>query len=341
MTALKGRRQLALAAAGGTLLVLAAACGDGATKTAGSASQNSAEKPAVMATPSSTGFAAASTGGAGDRQAQQSSVQQGAGAPPAGQTGQAEGQSTTQQIPSIDRKIIHNVFLDLTVKDVPGSFERVQRLAQDNGGFVAESNVRTEGKERRASITIRVPAARYVDVLSAVRGLASNVEAERGSANDVTEEYTDLRSRLRNLEATEQQLLTYLTQAKNIQETFQVQDRINQVRLEIDRLKGRINLYDRITELATIQVQLRPEPPVAQVTKEPSGAAAALRRGWDASTEVLGGVAIAGLTVLAFSWWLLPLLALVVWLARRERERRRRGTGFVTAPAVAGNSDIA
>jgi hypothetical protein len=339
MAAWQGSQRLGASAACGALLVIAVACGRGDDKSPARGGQDKAEQQAAQAaTSSSTGFATVPGGAAQDQQGQRSSVPQAAGAPPSGQPGQAEGQSTTQQLPSIDRKIIHNVFLDLTVKDVPASFERIQRLAQDNGGFVAESNVRTEGKERRASVTIRVPAARYVDVLAAVRGLATNVEAERGTANDVTEEYTDLRSRLRNLEATEQQLLTYLSQAKNIQETFQVQDRINQVRLEIDRLKGRINLYDRITELATIQVQLRPEAAVAQAAKEPSGARAALTRGWDASTEMLGGLAMATLMVLAFSWWLLPVVALAIWLARRGL--RRRGTGLLPATANAGNPDV-
>jgi virulence-associated protein VapD len=321
----------------GTLVFAGAACGSRSDKSTHGGGSNSLDAKA------STGETAAVAPAVPNGAAPEAQRQQAAAMPTSGQQAQPlqgqPGQSMAQPIPSLDRKIVSTVFLDLTVKDVSASVEQVQRLAQDSGGFVAESNVRYEGKERRASITIRVPAARYLDVLSAVRGLAVKVETERASANDVTEEYTDLRSRLRNLEATEQQLLTYLTQAKNMQETFQVHDRINQVRLEIDRIKGRINLYDRLTDLATIQVQLRPETAVAPdpaVKQEPSGAVAALRRGWDASTALLGGVAMVMLTVLAFSWWLLPVAALAVWVARRER--RRRSARLVPA-AASGNTD--
>ena len=165
------------------------------------------------------------------------------------------------------------------------------------------------------------------------------MDNERGTSNDVTEEYTDLRSRLRILEATEQQLFTILGQAKNTQELLQVQDRLNQIRTEIERVKGRINLYERITELATILVQLRPEtappPPPPAVKAGPRGALAALQRGWDASNDLLGGVALVLLTVVGFSWWLLPLLVLAWWLARREL--RRRGSSYV--PAVSMPAD--
>jgi hypothetical protein len=246
-------------------------------------------------------------------------------------------QASGGQLPGTDRKIIYNVFLDLTVKDVQTSFERIGRIAQDSGGLIAESNIRQEGKERRATITIRVPSGRYQDVMGLIRGLGT-AESERSNANDVTEEFADLRSRQRNLEATESQLLVFLGQAKNIQEVLQVQDRLNTVRAEIERIKGRMNLLDRLSDLATIQVQLRPESAVTKPAPATTGAVAALRRGWDASTELLGGLGIAALTVAGFSWWLLPVLALALWLVRRET--RRRGAAYVpaTAPPASGEA---
>jgi hypothetical protein len=240
-------------------------------------------------------------------------------------TNGAGGQATTaapNPAQSIaDRKLIFNVSLDLEMKDVQDGFQRIGQIAESNGGLVADSNFRQEGDQRRATITIRVPTSRYQDVLAQIRGLAVKVQSERASANDVTEEYTDLQSRQRNLEATEQQLLVLLGQAKNVQEILTVQDRINSTRAEIERVKGRINLLTRLTDLATIQAQLRPE--AAPAVKEPTrGPLDALRAGWEASLAVVGAVALGALTALAFSWWLLPLAALALWLVRREQRRR-------------------
>ena len=235
----------------------------------------------------------------------------------------ATGQQQTSgaPMPGTDRKIVHTTFLDLQMNDVQSGFERIGQITEANGGLVAEANIRLEGDQRRATITIRVPVARYQDVLSQIRGLATKVESERANANDISEEYTDLQSRLRNLEATENQLLVFLGQAKNVQEVLQVQDRLNSTRAEIERVKGRINLLTRLTDLATIQAQLRPDS--APVTREPRGPGDALRRGWQVSTEVLGGAIYGVLAALAFSWWLLPFVAAAgLWLARREARRR-------------------
>jgi hypothetical protein len=309
------------------LALLAAACGG-----ASDSKKESGSDPA--AAPATSGEQARAIGATAA--ADQSAAQRQAAAPAPATAGQSQsaaggqpqgGAQNAQPLPpTADRKLIFNVSLDLIMKDVQDGFERVGQIAEANGGFVADSSFRQEGDQRRASVTIRVPAQRYRDVLDQVRGLAVKVDSEKSSANDVTEEYTDLQARQRNLEATEQQLLVFLGQAKNVQEVLTVQDRLNSTRAEIEKVKGRLNLLGRLTDLATIQMTLRPEP--APVAKEPapeSGPVAALREGWEASLDVVGGIALAVLTVAAFSWWLLPFAALALWLYRREQRRRAIG----------------
>jgi hypothetical protein len=249
------------------------------------------------------------------------------------EAGQPQTTSAGQSV--LDRKLVYKVLLDVSVKDVQAGFEQIATIAETNGGFVADSNIRQEGDIRRASVTIRVPAGRYQDALGQIRGLATKVESERATTSDVTEEFTDLQSRQRNLEAAEQQLLVFLGQAKNVQEVLQVQDRQNSTRAEIERVQGRINLLNRLSELATIQVQLRPDSAPLVNGAPPSGPLAAVQRGWDASTELLGGLLLAALTALAFSWWLLPLVALGIWLVRRELRRRASAAALPPAEATA------
>ena len=269
---------------------------------------------------------------AGTMAADQAAARQAAAAPN-GAGGQPANAAPNAAPSLTDRKLVFNVALDLVMKDVQDGFQRIGQIAESNGGLVADSNFRQEGEQRRATITIRVPAARHQDVLAQIRDLAVKVESERASANDVTEEYTDLQSRQRNLEATEQQLLVLLGQAKNVQEILTVQDRINTTRAEIERVKGRINLLTRLTDLATIQAQLRPE--TAPAVQDPGrGPLDALRAGWEASLAVVGAVALGALTALAFSWWLLPLAALALWLFRREQ--RRRAAEHVPAEGTPG-----
>ncbi|HEY8490960.1 MAG TPA: DUF4349 domain-containing protein [Dehalococcoidia bacterium] len=241
----------------------------------------------------------------------------------ASSTGQESGGGGTD-LPSnlLDRKITYHASLDLTVEDVLDRRREVERIAGAAGGYVAAGRTYGEGDDRTAELTLRVPADRYEAVMEDLRGLAVEVKDEQASSQDLTEEYTDLEARLRNLEAVEQQYLALLGRATQIGEVLQVQDRLNATRAEIERVRGRIQLLDRMTELATIDVRLTPAAPGADGGRTPGwDPLRAAERAWDASLRLLAAVAEAGIMAAVFSWWLLPLLVLAGWLARRWRLR--------------------
>ena len=226
---------------------------------------------------------------------------------------------------SDDRKIVQTAALNLQVEAVGPSFEAVGRIATAAGGFVASSNFSFQGENQVASMTIRVPTTRYQDVLREVRALGAKVDSETSNASDVTEEYSDLAARVRNLAATEGQLLLLLGEATTINEVLQVQDRLNGVRGEIERARGRIALLDKLTELATVTVNLRPVVAVAQVG-EGGGVdlGAEVEEAWDASMAFLGGIAAGVVRVVVFAWWLpivgLPLLFILQRWSRGRPE---------------------
>jgi hypothetical protein len=245
-------------------------------------------------------------------------------APP--QTGGAQGQPQTNGATTLDRKIIQNAILALQVDDVAPSYDQVMHIVTVNGGFVATSRFSydKDGKQV-ASATLKVPANRYQPTLSDLRRLAVKVENEQNGSNDVTEEYSDLQARMRNLESTEAQYLELMKSARNVTEVLTVQDRLNTVRAEIERTKGRANLLDRSSELATITVSLRTVPPVFNAD-DPKSLTASAVEAWNASLATLRGLAVVAVYVLAFGWWLIPALAIVGFILRGRFGRSRVST---------------
>ena len=252
-----------------------------------------------------------------------------AGAPSSAQSAanDAQGAGTNDSgglpLPSLlDRKMIMVATVDVTVDDVARSFEDVTNIAAGAGGFVSSSSFGHSNDKETASVTIRVPADKYQDALGRLRKLGQ-VRGEQSSSDDVTEQYTDLQSRLRNLKATEEQYLGFLGKATDIGQVLQVQDRLNAVRAEIEQVQGRINLVEHQTDLATITVHL--DPPVVSNAKPSTGSRGPLETAADAfqaSLVVLRGIATATLAVAAFSWWLLPLAILGWFLGRRQLRAR-------------------
>ena len=236
-----------------------------------------------------------------------------------------------------DRKIVRTATLELRVENVVGAVQQIDDVATVSGGFVSSSNVfvdRQDGgsnevtRTQTASVTIRVPADAYSTVMSQLRGIAKETVSETSDASEVTEEYTDLQARLRNLEATEQRYIELLNKAATIDEILTVQDRLNVVRLEIEQVTGRVNVLNDLTDFATITARLSLPPAIAQGGDNEGWAEGAWQASWETSGDAmvaLGTVAIVGGVLLA--WMAAPALALlVVWrlFGRRITEFARR-----------------
>jgi len=228
-----------------------------------------------------------------------------------------------------DRKIVQTASVNLQVKDVGGVFQEIGQIATAAGGFVAGSNFALQGEQQIATVTIRVPANRYQDVLGQVRALGVKVEAEASNASDVTQEYSDMAARQRTLEATQAQLLQFLGQTKNISETLQVQDRLNSVQTQIEQARGRIQLLDKLSDYATLTVHLRPVVVPAKTHYAGTDLGARVSEAWEHSLRFLGDIAGGVLEVIVFGWWL-PLLAVpaIIVYNRTRRTAAKTAQGY-------------
>jgi len=176
-------------------------------------------------------------------------------------------------------------------------------------------------------------------VIGQLRSMAEQVKSESSEASEVTEEYTDLQARLRNQEATEAQLLELLNKAETIPDILAVQDKVSQVRLEIERVQGRINVLDSLTSMATITVEL-----AAFVPQERGGDQGWAANAWDVAWEgsqitvvVLGSTAIVGAMVLA--WLAIPALVIAfVWWRFGKRLSRLLGLPPSEKPGGTGTA---
>jgi hypothetical protein len=222
-------------------------------------------------------------------------------------------------VPSIsERKITLSATVRLRVDDIPAAVQQIEDIASARAGFVSSSDVSIasgeDDREQTATMKIRVPAASYTEVIRELRGIAARVDSESSLATEVTDEYTDLQSRLRNLEASEARFLDLLNRAQTVDEILAVQDRVNSTRLEIEQVQGRLNVLNDLTALATIGIEMR-LPPLVASSQNDGWAEEAVQTSWEATqtaVEVIGTITIA--TLFLLPWVLIPVLVVaVVW----------------------------
>src|SRR5207249_11340101 len=124
------------------------------------------------------------------------------------------------------------------------------------------------------------------------------------SSQDVTEEFVDLQSRLRNQKAQQVVLIRLMANAKTIQETLAVQGQLSQVEEQIEQITGRLNALKTLTDLSSITLHLF-EPgaagaPAPRPSEEPSFA-----RAWDTAIEGLERI---GTVALIAAIWVTPFV---------------------------------
>lgn len=218
-----------------------------------------------------------------------------------------------------ERMIVRNGNMSLVVDDVINARDKIAQMAARLGGYVVTSNIRGEEQDRRGVISIRVPDDEFESALTELRNLAIRVKSESTSSQDVTEEYTDLNSRLKNAEATESQYLALLEKAKTVEEVLKIYDSLSRVRNEIEQIKGRMQYLERTSSMSLITANLEP-----QATAKPL-----VRAGWNA-VEVLKsavrGLVTAGQTLVAIAIWLIifipiwgTILGIILWRLHKKK----------------------
>ncbi|HEY1651172.1 MAG TPA: DUF4349 domain-containing protein [Acidimicrobiales bacterium] len=196
-----------------------------------------------------------------------SSTNASAGTSAGGATGGAPSGSATTNAPNTPAlpsgsvgqpaKIEQTGTLGLTVGRgaVVRTMSRLNGLAGDYGGFVANSQTQSAsgGNAASGTITLQVPVDNFTTVLKQAQryGKTANVSTK---ASDVTSQYVDLQARLTALEASRQQYLTILAKATSIGDILSVQEQLDSIQSQIEQLQGQLQVLTSETSYSTLNV---------------------------------------------------------------------------------------
>ncbi len=232
-----------------------------------------------------------------------------------------EVESVSPERPS--RLVIKTGTIYMVVEDIASVAKNIIQYTEGKGGWVVSSSITEREKVPTGSITVRVPAEIFDEAMAYFKSLAEKVSYEGTQGRDVTEEYIDLQSRLRNLEATETQLLKIMERSGTIPDVLAVQKELNTVRNQIEQAKGRIQYLERSVEMATISVdlslseELLPIPPAEKWRPK-----YVIRRAWRSLLGSLRSISyfLIWIGVYAVIW--IPLVV-IIWQVRKFWKKRK------------------
>ncbi len=345
------RRVAAAVAVAGVLLTLA-----GCTTSSGATAASSAMSTSAAAAPAGPAAAGGNASQGADQTSGSSAAMSSSAAPsaaaPAPKSAAAGGKGAVDvgaEVEAADRQVIKtaNFTLSVVVKssnttaaaDEAAEEDQVGKKADDvrnlaiGAGYVSAA----QGKGTTQSITLRVPAAGYDNVITALEGIAPIVSRQE-TTEDVTSKMVDIGSRMQTMTASVNRVRALLSKADKIGDVISIESELSTREADLESLQRQQAALAGQTALSTITVVVQGsitgvKPKVAPVAPAPpaarSGFTGGLANGWDAVRH-LGH---AGLTVVGTLLPFVPVVAVLLLIGLYLRRRIRRDAAPVLPPA--------
>ena len=155
------------------------------------------------------------------------------------------------------RMVIKTAAVSLRVKDVDAAVTRAAQLTEESGGYVQSSTQSVEGGNR-ADLTLRVPPARFLPLIATLESLGTEASKSIGG-EDVTQEYYDLDAELQNKTEVRARLFQLLDRASKVSDAIQVEEQLERVGADVNRIKGRMKYLQTMVGLSTVNLSLSSE----------------------------------------------------------------------------------
>jgi hypothetical protein len=230
----------------------------------------------------------------------------------------SEGQPTSAQT----RARALNVDTSLVVDDVEAPMRSIRDAVDASGGYVADAAMSGEDDERTARFDLRIPADALKPFMAKVSAVGK-VTGYSERAEDVTDQRTDLKARLKNARTQEARIQDLMEKkTSTLGEIIEAEKELARVRENIERLDAQDRTMDGRVSFATVHVNLATRNVEAWRTPGSSIAHAATA-GMRGAAAVFVFLAMAFVTVaptlVPFVLVLFAAFALVRTVARRRR----------------------
>ncbi len=156
----------------------------------------------------------------------------------------------------IPAKIIYTADIRFQVQDIATSYSKIKALTSRYNGYLASDNLYQNDFEKNQNFTVRVPALAFDSLLKELEGESIFTQNKTISANDVTDQFVDIEARLKTKKELEQRYLSILRQASKVSDILEVEQKLAEIREEIEAQEGRLKLLQDQVTYSTINLSI-------------------------------------------------------------------------------------
>lgn len=255
---------------------------------------------------------------------------------PDGASGAGMDYAPSDEAASSDRKLVKTArvygetqayddfraWLDGAVSQVDGYFESTDEQKNEKGRHVDNIGL-VSYIERDLSCIVRVPSDKLADFLSELDGQL-NVLNMSTDMTDVTLDYVDTESHVAALRVEQDRLLELLAMAENLDDILAIEDRLSNVRYQIDSYESQLRTMDNRIDYSLVRLEVCEVTELTEVGAAPAGFFDKLSAAFFAGVERFKDGAADVCFWMAGHVPEIGLLLIFVFIARRVYKRARK-----------------
>ena len=166
-------------------------------------------------------------------------------------------QSSANSKPTGNRKIVKTANIGIRTKEYDVFMTALNQKLEQYGGYVeaSEEYNYSTASNRNANMRVKVPAEsldKFIEELSVI----GTVVSKSITSSDITDSYISVESRIKALETEEETLLGILEKAETLSDVIELQDRLSQVRAELETMEKQKQSYDGMVSYSGITLDI-------------------------------------------------------------------------------------
>lgn len=194
------------------------------------------------------------------------------------------------QAVSPSRKLIRNVSMSVETDTFDQLMEEIQKKVTELSGYIEHSDIsgnRSTYSTRYAYLTARVPSDKLDQFIGLVED-SGNVTHKSESIQDITLQYSDLESRKKTLTMEQDRIWALLEKADTLEAVIALEERLSEIRYELESMESRLKLFDNEVEYSTIDISIDEVLPVDFTPTAPESVWQRIQKGFSRNVGNMG-----------------------------------------------------
>ena len=221
--------------------------------------------------------------------------------------------------PKAQLKLIRTADISFEVRDFDVSRKKIMEAIRKRNAYISGENQDNSEYKINSDLIIRVSNENFDALLSDLDQVYYRLSFKKVKAEDVSEEYVDIESRLKTKKEAEKRYLEILGKAKTIDDIIKMEEIIRVIQEEIEAKEGRLKFLNDRVAFSTINLNVYETKDYKFIPEKKPGFFQQLWKALNTGWAVLVRIFIA----LLYLWPLYVLAGVITWFIWKNRKKRK------------------